>query len=61
MPHARAIFRFGLLFIPVRWALARLGLTSLEKLGNAYATYHQYLTFRQGLWEYRAYCFRKPV
>jgi cyclopropane fatty-acyl-phospholipid synthase-like methyltransferase len=61
MPHARAIFRFGLLFIPVRWALARLGLTSLEKLGNAYATYHQYLTFRRGLWEYRAYCFRKPV
>jgi tocopherol O-methyltransferase len=60
MPHARAIFRFGLLFIPVRWALARLGLTSREKLGNAYATYHQYLTFRRGLWEYRAYCFRKP-
>jgi cyclopropane fatty-acyl-phospholipid synthase-like methyltransferase len=60
MPHARAIFRFGLLFIPVRWALARLKLTSLEKLGNAYATYYQYLTFRKGLWEYRAYCFRKP-
>lgn len=60
MPHARAIFRFGLLFIPVRWALARLGLTSREKLGNAYATYYQYLTFRKGLWEYRAYCFRKP-
>jgi tocopherol O-methyltransferase len=60
MPHARAIFRFGLLFIPLRWALARLGLTSREKLGNAYATYHQYLTFRRGLWEYRAYCFRKP-
>jgi tocopherol O-methyltransferase len=60
MPHARAIFRFGLLFIPVRWALARLGLTSREKLGNAYATYHQYLTFKRGLWEYRAYCFRKP-
>jgi tocopherol O-methyltransferase len=60
MPHARAIFRFGLIFIPLRWALARLGLTSREKLGNAYATYHQYHTFRQGLWEYRAYCFRKP-
>jgi cyclopropane fatty-acyl-phospholipid synthase-like methyltransferase len=60
MPHARAIFRFGLLFIPVRWALARLGLTSREKLGNAYATYYQYLAFRRGLWEYRAYCFRKP-
>jgi tocopherol O-methyltransferase len=60
MPHARAIFRFGLLFIPVRWILARLGLTSREKLGNAYATYYQYLTFRRGLWGYRAYCFRKP-
>lgn len=60
MPHARAIFRFGLLFIPVRWALAGLKLTSREKLGNAYATYYQYLTFRRGLWEYRAYCFRKP-
>lgn len=61
MPHARAIFRFGLLFIPARWALARLKLTSPEKLGNAIATYYQYLTFRKGLWQYRAYCFRKPL
>lgn len=60
MPHARAIFRFGLLFIPLRWLLARLGLTSREKLGNAIATYHQYPTFKQGLWQYRAHCYRKP-
>lgn len=60
MPHARAIYRFGLLFIPVRWVLHRLRLTSLEKLGNAVATYHQYRTFRRGLWTYRVYCFRKP-
>lgn len=61
MPHARAIFRFGLIFIPLRWILAKLRLTSPEKLGNAYATYFQYRTFKRGLWTYRAYCFRKPV
>jgi cyclopropane fatty-acyl-phospholipid synthase-like methyltransferase len=60
LPHARAIFRFGLLFIPVRWILAKLGLTSREKLGNAYATYFQYRTFKRGLWSYCVYCFRKP-
>jgi SAM-dependent methyltransferase len=60
LPHARAIFRFGLLFIPIRWILAKLGLTSREKLGNAYATYFQYRTFKRGLWSYCAYCFRKP-
>jgi SAM-dependent methyltransferase len=61
LPHARAIFRFGLIFIPIRWALARLGLTSAEKLGNAYATYFQYRTLRRGLWAYRVDCFRKPL
>jgi tocopherol O-methyltransferase len=61
MPHARAIFRFGLVFIPLRWLLEKLKLTSPEKLGNAYATYFQYRTFKKGLWSYRAYCFRKPV
>ncbi len=61
LPHARAIFRFGLLFIPVRWALARLGMVNREKLGNAYATYFQYRTLRRGLWAYCVYCFRKPV
>jgi SAM-dependent methyltransferase len=60
MPHARAIFRFGLLFIPVRWVLHKMRLTSPEKLGNAVATYHQYRTFKRGLWTYRVYCFRKP-
>jgi SAM-dependent methyltransferase len=60
LPHARAIFRFGLIFIPVRWVLAKLGLTSPEKLGNAYATYFQYRTLKQGLWSYCVYCFRKP-
>jgi SAM-dependent methyltransferase len=61
MPHARAIFRFGLIFIPLRWLLAKLRLTSPEKLGNAYATYFQYRTLKQGLWSYRAFCFRKPA
>jgi len=61
MPHARAIFRFGLLFIPLRWMLAKAGLTSAEKLGNAYATYFQYRTFKQGLWTYGAFCFRRPA
>lgn len=61
LPHALAIFRFGLFFIPLRWWLHKLGLTSREKLGNARATYYQYLTLRRGLWEYRAYCFRKPA
>ncbi|MDB5102413.1 MAG: hypothetical protein JWP91_102 [Fibrobacteres bacterium] len=61
MPHARAIFRFGLLFIPVRWLLRKLNLTSAEKLGNAYATYFQYRTLKKGLWSYCAYCFRKPA
>lgn len=61
LPHARAIFRFGLIFIPIRWVLAGLGLTSREKLGNAYATYFQYRAMRQGLWEYWAFCFRKPA
>jgi SAM-dependent methyltransferase len=60
MPHARAIYRFGLLFIPVRWVLHRLRLTSSEKLGNAIATYHQYHTFKRGMWTYRVFCFRKP-
>jgi tocopherol O-methyltransferase len=61
LPHARAIFRFGLLFIPLRWLLQKLRLTSPEKLGNAYATYFQYRTLKQGLWTYGAYCFRKPA
>jgi cyclopropane fatty-acyl-phospholipid synthase-like methyltransferase len=61
LPHARAIFRFGLLFIPVRWLLQKLRLTGPEKLGNAYATYFQYRTLKRGLWTYCAYCFRKPL
>lgn len=60
LPHALAIYRFGLLFIPWRWVLRKLGLTSEEKLGNAYATFHQYRTLKRGLWTYGAYCFRKP-
>ncbi len=60
IPHARAIFRFGLIFIPLRWLLAKLGFTSPEKLGNAYATYFQYRTLKRGLWAYRVHCFRKP-
>jgi len=60
LPHARAIFRFGLIFIPLRWMLRKLGLTSPEKLGNAYATYFQYRTLKRGLWRYCAYCFVKP-
>ncbi|MEO7427015.1 MAG: methyltransferase domain-containing protein [Fibrobacteria bacterium] len=60
IPHARAIFRFGLIFIPLRWILAKVGLTSPEKLGNAYATYFQYRTLKRGLWAYRVHCFRKP-
>lgn len=60
LPHARAIFRFGVLFIPVRWALRKIGLLSAEKLGNAYATYYQYTTLKKGLWTYRVFCFTKP-
>ncbi len=59
MPHARAIFRFGLIFIPLRWLLQKLRLTSPEKLGNAYATYYQYRTLKQGLWNYGVFCFHK--
>ena len=59
LPHSRAIYRFGLLFIPFRWALHRLGLVNAEKLGNAYATYYQYRTLRRGLWRYGAFCLRK--
>jgi tocopherol O-methyltransferase len=61
LPHSLAIFRFGLLFIPWRWLLHKLGLTSEEKLGNAYATYYQYRTLKKGLWKYGIFCFRKPV
>jgi SAM-dependent methyltransferase len=60
LPHARAIFRFGLLFIPIRWLLEKVGLTSAEKLGNAYATFFQYRTLKQGLWNYGVFCFQKP-
>jgi tocopherol O-methyltransferase len=59
-PHALAIFRFGVLFIPVRWLLCKLGLTSKEKLGNAVATYYQYTTLKRGMWSYGVFCFRKP-
>jgi tocopherol O-methyltransferase len=61
MPHSRAIFRFGVLFIPVRWSLRRLGFIGDEKLGNAYATYYQYITLKKGFWSYRVFCFRKPA
>ncbi|HKP95525.1 MAG TPA: methyltransferase domain-containing protein [Fibrobacteria bacterium] len=61
LPHARAIFRFGLIFIPLRRLLGKFRLTSPEKLGNAYATYFQYRTLKRGLWAYCAYCFRKPA
>lgn len=60
LPHSLAIFRFGLLFIPFRWLLRKLKLTSDEKLGNAYATYYQYTTLRKGFWAYGVFCFRKP-
>lgn len=60
LPHSRAIFRFGLIFIPIRWLLEKWGITSSEKLGNAYATFYQYRTLKQKLWTYRAYCFQKP-
>jgi tocopherol O-methyltransferase len=59
-PHARAIYRFGLLFIPIRWVLWKLSLTSLENLGNAYATFFQYRTLKLGLWNYGVFCFQKP-
>jgi cyclopropane fatty-acyl-phospholipid synthase-like methyltransferase len=60
LPHARAIFRFGVLFIPCRWILRKLGLISEEKLGNARATYYQYRTLKKNLWSYRVFCFSKP-
>ncbi len=55
-PHALMIFRFGLIFIPLRWVLLKLSLTSPEKYGNAVATYYQYLTFRKALWSYQIFC-----
>jgi SAM-dependent methyltransferase len=61
MPHAKAIFRFGLIFIPIRAFLKKLGLTSAEKLGNAVATYHQYHTLKQGLWSYRIVILEKVI
>ena len=60
LPHSRAIYRFGFLFIPWRWGLRRLGLSSPEKLGNALATFYQYRTLKRGLWQYRVHCYRKP-
>lgn len=60
LPHSKAIYRFGLLFIPWRWLLRKLRLTSEEKLGNAYATYYQFRTLRDGHWQYGVACFRKP-
>jgi tocopherol O-methyltransferase len=59
MPHAFAIYRFAFLFVPGRWLLRKLGLTSEEKLLNATATWHQYRTLKQGLWSYRVAVFRK--
>ncbi len=61
MPHSRAIFRFGLLFIPLRWLFFKLRWTSSEKLGNAYATYYQYQTLKLGLWKYGVFLFRKKL
>ncbi len=60
-PHAFAIYRFGLIFGPLRYLGHKLGLTSEEKLGNALATYHQYTTFRQGLWTYEIFALEKPI
>jgi tocopherol O-methyltransferase len=60
MPHAFAIFRFAFLFVPGRWVLRKLGLTSDEKLLNARATWHQYRTLKRGLWSYRVFILRKP-
>jgi SAM-dependent methyltransferase len=56
MPHATAIWRFGLIFVPLRKLLLRLGLTSREKLGNAEATLHQHSTLKEGLWTYEIFC-----
>ncbi len=58
-PHAFAIYRFGLFFGPLRFLGHKLGLTSREKLGNAWATYHQYTTFRKGLWTYDVFVLEK--
>jgi tocopherol O-methyltransferase len=59
MPHAFAIYRFAFVFVPGRWLLRKLGLTSDEKLLNATATWHQYRTLKQGLWSYRIFVLRK--
>ncbi len=60
LPHARAIYRFAFVFVPLRRLLLALRLTRREKLGNAAATYHQYRTLKSGLWHYAVFCFRKP-
>ncbi len=59
-PHAQAISRFGLIFVPWRWFLNRLGLCSQEKLGNAKATWLQYRAFKANLWTYQFFVFQKP-
>ncbi len=60
MPHAKAIFRFAFIAIPMRWTLLKLGLTSKEKYGNAQATYYQYTTLKKAFWTYRIFCGVKP-
>ncbi len=60
-PHAFAIYRFGLLFTPIRWLLHKIGLTSAEKLGNAIATYYQYHTLKKNLWAYWIFCYEKQL
>jgi cyclopropane fatty-acyl-phospholipid synthase-like methyltransferase len=52
LPHAFAIWRFGLIFVPIRTVLNKIGLCSREKLGNALATLHQYPAIKKKLWTY---------
>jgi len=56
MPHAFAIWRFGLIFVPWRRFLNKLGLCSQAKVGNAEATLYQYPALKKGLWTYELFC-----
>jgi tocopherol O-methyltransferase len=61
LPHAFKIFYLGPVLVPWRLLLRKFGLSSEERLHNAWAIYHQYPTLKTGMWRYGAFCFQKPA
>lgn len=59
-PRVFAIYRFSFIFVPIRWIMNKLKITSDEKLGNAIATYYQYKSFKSKHWRYEIFCGTKP-